>query len=185
MRPTHMSMMHFTLPKAAFVMFLGLLSLVLLTPAARAENFGDKFARCMVNEEKEPNYKKATAWEKCERKAQVERDAELSRTEDTGPNMKLLKPTLAFHWCVEKQTGTAIATIKSGKFSNARDAEGWAWNQVLDKCFPVLIADENQGMIYQNYQGNNQRMTDFRDGLLWSARAFVFSAVAEWSNSKR
>lgn len=158
---------------------------VLLAPVAHAENFGDKFARCMVNEEKQPNFNKSTASAKCEGKAQVERDAEFSLSNETGPNMKLLKPALAFHWCVQKQSDLAISVIKAGKFVNPSEAEAWAWNQVLDACFPVLTADENQAMIYQNYQGNNQRMIDFRDGLLWSARAFVFSAVAEWSTTKK
>lgn len=109
-----------------------------------------------------------------------ERVTEPKQPEATGANMRLFKPAASFHFCVETQTKDSLATAKRSQFKQYVDAEKWVWGQVLDKCAPVIFSDENQGMLYLNYQGNVQRVRDYRDGLLWSARAYVFSAVVGW-----
>ena len=152
---------------------------------ARAKNYGDKFARCLVDESRKPGYVKETAWPLCEKRAQVERDAELNSAPNQGPNLKLLKPALAFHWCVEKQTQASLAPAKRVRFKSASEAEGAIWNEVLDKCFSVLATEENEAMVYQNYAGNASQMLAYRDGLLWAGRAYVFSAVADIYQAKK
>ncbi len=53
--------------------------LVTLLPlhCARAESFGDKLARCIVQERSKPGYNEAPAMAYCERVAQAGRDQEL------------------------------------------------------------------------------------------------------------
>ena len=151
--------------------------------AASAENFGDKVARCMVQEHRKPGYEAKAAWSRCEKVAQAERDAELAAPAAPAPsalNMRQLKPAMSLHFCVEKEAGDRMGSVSPRKFKDGGEAEGFVWRSVLEKCFPVLTSDEVQGMIYQNYQGNSQRMIDFRDGLLFAERAYVFSVVTDW-----
>jgi hypothetical protein len=96
------------------------------------------------------------------------------------PNMRLLKPAFAFHTCVENEARVLLQSSSPKIFASGSEAEGWLWRRVIDKCFPVLTKDEVQGIIHQNYQGNQQRMIDFRDGLLWVERSYVFTQVADW-----
>lgn len=104
----------------------------------------------------------------------------IARADVESPNMRLLKPAFAFHLCVENETRVLLQLSSPETFSSVSEAERWVWRHVIDKCFTVLTKDEVVGMIYQNYQGNEQRMVDFRDGLLWAARAYVFDEAIEW-----
>ena len=110
----------------------------------------------------------------------------IARADEESPNMRLLKPAFAFHLCVENEARVLLQSSSPKTFSSGSEAEslseaeGWVWQRVADKCFPVLTKDEVVGMIYQNYQGNQQRMIDFRDGLLWAERAYVFAQVTDW-----
>jgi hypothetical protein len=152
---------------------------------ATAETFGAKFSRCVVEEQRKPNYNKDLAWARCQKSAEIEREAEMKQGEVQGPNMLLLKPALSFHVCVKNQTSNALSLVTSARFRNVSEAESFVWRSVIDRCFPVLTVDENQAMIYQNYQGLDQRMVDYRDGLLWYARASVFSDVNGWYSTAK
>lgn len=105
------------------------------------------------------------------------------KNESSGPNMRLLKPAYAFHICVDSEINRLLLISKKSDFKNGAEAEGLLFNKVIDKCFSEITNDENQGMIYQNYEGNLLRMTDYRDGLLFYARAYVLSQVISWFES--
>ncbi|MDP2035189.1 MAG: hypothetical protein Q8K29_17430 [Polaromonas sp.] len=171
-----------------FALGFGLSAVVpLMFPVgAAAETFGAKFSRCVVDEQRKPNYNKDEAWARCQKSAEAERALEIRQSESQGPNMRLLKPAYAFQFCVKTQTANAMALVTPARFANVSDAESFVWRSVIDKCFPVFAIDEFQALIYQNYQGSDQRMVDYRDGLLWYARAAVFSEVKDWySTAKR
>lgn len=158
-----------------------LCALIVFAPSAYAETFGLKFSKCVVQEEKKPGYDKERAWALCEKKAQAERDSELS----PGPNMRLLKPAVAVHFCVEKQARDAIESANRARFKGPSEAEAYIWKSVMERCFKVVVADENQGMIYQNYSGDSSQILAFNDGVIYAARAYVFTVVDDWYGIRR
>ena len=99
---------------------------------------------------------------------------------------RLLNAAYTFHTCIVTKTTSTMRTFSHQKFKNGADAEGWVWMNVFDGCVKVLTSNETEGMVYQNYKGRLNEMLAFRDGLVWSARAYVLNVVNDaWAKSGR
>lgn len=164
------------------------LAVFLIGPSTvRAENFGDIFARCYSESNRKPGETPEAFGKRCEQYAQRVKDAEGKQAvppKPEGPNMRLLKPALATYQCTQEKTKAILSSLQRSRFSGGRQAEGFVWSQVLDLCFKELTSVENESMLFQNFSGDRQRMMDFRDGVIWSARAQVLTAVIEWYETR-
>lgn len=156
---------------------------LLATSAAKAENYGDIFARCYAETSRKPGESSETLWKRCEAYAQRIKDSEAkpeASVTPVGPNMRLLKPALAVYQCTQQKTKALLSSVPKSQFPDGSQAEGFVWAQVLEACSKELTNVENESMLFQNFAGDRQRMTDFRDGVLWSARAQVLTSVIDW-----
>ena len=156
---------------------------LLATSGARAENYGDIFARCYAEANRKPGEVSDTLWKRCEEYAQRVKDNEAKSevpVKTVGPNMRLLKPALAVYQCTQEKTKTLLSSVPKSRFPDGSQAEAFVWSQVSDSCSKELTNVENESMLFQNFAGDRQRMIDFRDGILWSARAQVLTTVIDW-----
>ena len=163
--------------------FICLVFALLATSATRGENYGDIFARCYAEANRKPGETSDAFGKRCEEYAQRVKDGEakpeaLSKT--VSPNMRLLKPAVSVYQCTQDKTRTLLSSVPKSRFEDGSQAEAFVWSQVLDSCFKELSSVENESMLFQNFAGDRQRMVDFRDGILWSARAQVLTSVIDW-----
>jgi hypothetical protein len=155
----------------------------LATSAARAENYGDIFARCYAETNRKLGDASETLWKRCEEYAQRVKDGEAkpeAPVKTVGPNMRLFKPALAVYQCTQEKTKTLLNSVPKSRFTDGSQAEAFVWSQVLDSCSKELTNVESKSMLFQNFAGDRQRMIDFGDGILWSARAQVLTSVMDW-----
>lgn len=88
----------------------------------RAESYGAKFARCVVDEEKKPGYIKDAAWALCEKVAQTERDAEIAESERKRPKAPSKPGDSAFVFS-EFDGDVRIALPRNWKYMDERMAD--------------------------------------------------------------
>lgn len=50
---------------------------------------------------------------------------------------------------------------------------------VLDRCEGVLTSNKVRDLLLLHFAGDEKRAIDFRDGMLWFARAYVTHAVVD------
>ena len=106
--------------------------------------------------------------------------ASLVQAQTFDAEFRQLFAAAPFQQCVQNTTRVAVQQLRARPpASDVSAIEGVAWNLVLDKCERALINDEVLKLLIVHYKGNEQRAVDFRDGLLWYARAFVLQAVSE------
>ena len=163
--------------------FTCLVVALLATSTAKAENYGDIFARCYAETNRKPGEALEAFGKRCEEYAQRVKDSEAkpeAPVKTVGPNMRLLKPALAVYQCTQEKTKTLLSSVPKSRFQDGSQAEAFVWSQVLDSCSKELTNVENESMLFQNFAGDRQRMIDFRDGVLWSARAQVLTSVIDW-----
>jgi hypothetical protein len=97
-----------------------------------------------------------------------------------------LKSALALHLCVKNETKLLLSTIQKNKYTSSEKIEPVVWNKILGKCSFIVTTNKKViDLIHHHYSGNEQRMIDFRDGLLWSERAYVFYEVEDWMKQER
>jgi hypothetical protein len=149
----------------------------------QAENVGDIFARCYAEANQKPEETSDSLLKRCDEYAQRVKDADGKRkasAKTISTNMRLLKSAVAVYQCTQEKTGTLLNSLSKSRFTDGRHAEDFVWPQVLDACFMELTAAENETMLFQNFAGDRQRIIDFKEGILWSARAQVLTTVIDW-----
>lgn len=93
----------------------------------------------------------------------------------------LMASAVKYHGCVAQATKDAVDTLKPRQFQSGSEAEAWAWRKVYGTCNAVLDQQDVLDNISKAYGGDINRMKAYRDGIVWSARAYVFKAVlAKW-----
>lgn len=155
-----------------------LFAMLILAIDAQAQAFGDEVAKCLADKGADPQNLRPADITACEKQVQRRRPDEKVPAERQS---LLLKPAIAFLNCAEMHARTEFAAAITMKHKIDASDEGRVWNSVLDECFMVLGSEENTAMVYQHYRGNEREIKAYRDGVLWTGRAFVINLAIDFS----
>lgn len=96
------------------------------------------------------------------------------------PQLRPLFAAAPFEQCVWGAARSAVAQLRARPPSTEISViEGAAWNMVLDRCEGVLTSNKVRDLLLLHFAGDEKRAIDFRDGMLWFARAYVTHAVVD------